>query len=129
MRRRSSSTIRISRRALALALVGAAALGVGAGELAAPPAAGQAAAPTACHAFADDVATTLKGLGTVVGVESRYAAFIPKAYKDGENRDVAGYRAIGKQLAALVKQVQKQDSRVSQVLASLAGTEKACLAG
>ena len=129
----AGSPITISRRRLALVLIACSGLGVAVGEAAAPPAPSQAhavaaAAPQACRAFADHVASALKDLSVVVGVEGSYALFIPKAYKDGQTNNASDYASIGAKLESLVKRVLAENTAFQNLKGALISSEKQCLA-
>ena len=64
----------------------------------------------------------------MVGVEGRYALYIPKAYKDGENHDSAAYLKIAGALEGLVKQVLAQNKAFGKLQGGLLSSEKQCLA-
>jgi len=94
-----------------------------------PLTSGQAAAPSACRAFATNVASALKDLGVVVSVEAHYATYIPKAYKDGTSHDVSSYAKISTALGGLVGQVLKENKAFQKLQTPLLNNERTCLAG
>ena len=127
-----SNPITISRRMLAVGLISSGALGVAAGELAAPLSASQASATTAsvaaCKSFATDVAGALRDLSVAVSTEGKYALFIPEAYKDGQTKNTADYLSISTRLEGLVKQVLAQNNAFQKLEGPLVSTEKQCIA-
>lgn len=131
---RTSSTIQLSRRAFAVALLAAGTLGIAIGEVAAPLAPSQAqsvaraaAAPAACDSFATSVGNAFEILGTLLQDAAKYPPLIPKAEQAGAARSASKIAAITAALTTLNGKVQAQASRFEALRTPILSEEKKCL--
>jgi hypothetical protein len=129
-----SATIQLSRRAFATALLAAATLGIGIGEVAAPLASSQAhpvakvaAAPAGCASFATKVGSAFEILGSILQDASKYPALVPKAEQAGASKSATKTAAITAQLKSVNAAIQAQASRFSALKGPILSEETKCL--
>jgi len=134
MTTRSGSSIVISRRAFAAALLASATLGVGVGELAAPlaptqahPAAIAANAPAACGQFAVNVGHAFTILGTILEDAAKYPPFISQAAHAGAAKNTSKLNAIGASVSAINTKIGGLATQFSALKGPILSEEKQCL--
>ena len=115
-----SATIQLSRRAFATALLAAATLGIGIGEVAAPLASSQA------HPVAK-VGSAFEILGSILQDASKYPALVPKAEQAGASKSATKIAAITAQLKSVNAAIQAQASRFSALKGPILSEETKCL--
>ena len=112
-----SATIQLSRRAFATALLAAATLGIGIGEVAAPLASSQA----------HPVAKVAAAPGSILQDASKYPALVPKAEQAGASKSATKIAAITAQLKSVNAAIQAQASRFSALKGPILSEETKCL--
>jgi hypothetical protein len=129
-----STTIQISHRTFAVALLAAGTLGIAIGEVAAPLASSQAhsvartaAVPAACDSFAKNVGTAFEVLGGILEDAAKYPPLIPKAELAGEQKSSTQAAAIAAQVKTLNGTIQTQANRFAALKGPILSEETKCL--